>query len=459
MNRRTFLQALMLTATGGLTSLATWADDDEDDNKTPTNVRFSLANTGITNKHVVIVGGGMAGATAAKYLRLWGGAGVSVTLVEPNPIYVSNIMSGLVLAASRTLSSLNYSYTNLINNYGISLKQASVVSFDNTRKIVTLSDNSSLSYDRLIFATGIQLDDAHGLTAADYAGNYPHAWQSGPQTSKLASLIANMGNNDTFVMTIPAKPYRCPPGPYERACLVADYLKRTGKTGAKVIVLDENTAIAGSDLSAPYNAIQAEPHSFHQAFTQIHTNITYLSGVTGISVTKSSANDGSGSISCSAGNFSAQVINIIPPHRAPNVMTSLCNGGRWAPVNVLSYESTVTNMTGIHVIGDSSQTTQPKAGHIANQEAKVCSDAIIRAFQNQGADPAPVTNSACYSPITNSTASWLTGVYQYDATSKTMRLWANGAFTDKAIESADISSKNFSKMSTWFNTLMGDSFS
>lgn len=94
MNRRTFLQAHMLTATGGLTSLPAWADDNENGNKTPTNVRFSLANTGITNKHVVIVGGGMAGATAAKYLRLWGGSGVSVTLVEPNPIYVSNIMSG-----------------------------------------------------------------------------------------------------------------------------------------------------------------------------------------------------------------------------------------------------------------------------------------------------------------------------------------------------------------------------
>lgn len=115
-----------------------------------------------------------------------------------------------MLAANRTLRSLNYSYTNLINNYGISIKQASVLSFDNARKIVTLSDNSSLSYDRLIFATGIQLDDAYGLTAADYAGNYPHAWQSGPQTSKLTGLIANMGSNDTLVMIIPAKPYRCP---------------------------------------------------------------------------------------------------------------------------------------------------------------------------------------------------------------------------------------------------------
>lgn len=459
MNRRTFLQALMLTATSGLTNLSAWGDDKEDDNKTSANLRFSLANTGITDKHVVIVGGGIAGATAAKYLRLWGGTGITVTLVEPNPIYVSNIMSGLVLAASRTLSSLNYSYTNLINNYGISLKQASVISFDNTSKIVHLSDNTTLNYDRLIFATGIQMDDAYGLTASDYSGNYPHAWQSGPQTSKLASLITGMTSNDTFIMTIPAKPYRCPPGPYERACLVADYLKRNGKSGAKVIVLDENTAVSGSDLPSPFNAIQAESHNFYKAFTQIHNNITYYSGVTGISVTKSAANDGSGNVSCSAGSFSAKVMNIIPPHRAPTLISELCQGGRWAPVDVLSYESTVTNMKAIHVIGDASQTTQPKAGHIANQEAKVCADAIIRAFQNQTPDPAPVTNSACYSPITHSTASWLTGVYQYDSNSKTMRLWSNGAFTDKAVESADINSKNFSKMSTWFNTLMSDSFS
>lgn len=448
MDRRTFLHKLMLTAGVGLMPSLAFSDDDEDDDKsTNNNIRFSLANTGISNKQVIVVGGGMAGVTAAKYLRLWGGSGISVTLVEPNPVYVSNIMSNLVLSAGRTMTSLNFTYANLVNNYGVTLKQASLVNFDNATKRVTFSDGSSLPYDKLIMAPGIQMDDAYGLTAADYAGNYPHAWQAGPQTAKLASLVANMGNNDTLVMSIPAKPYRCPPGPYERACLIADYLKTHGKTGAKVVILDENPAI------------QAEAHSFTDAFNSIHAGyIQYVPNVTGMSVTKSPTNDGSGTVTYNGGTINAKVISLIPPHRAPNIMTSLCNGGRWAPVNVLNYESTVTGMTGVHIIGDASSTTQPKAGHIANQEAKVCADAIVRAFQNQAPDSAPVTNSACYSPITNSTASWLTGVYQYDSASKTMRLWANGNFTDTAVEADSITTKNFSRMNTWFTTLMSDSF-
>jgi NADPH-dependent 2,4-dienoyl-CoA reductase/sulfur reductase-like enzyme len=478
MNRRDFLAKLMLTAGIGMMGRHAFADDkdrDGDDdgndssdkfnNKGTNGISFTPATTGITNKHVVVVGGGMAGATAAKYLRLWGGTGVSVTLVEPNTAYTSNIMSNLVLSGGRVMTSLNFPYAGIISKYGITLKQASVTGFtpaSNGGQItVSLSDNTTLSCDRLIMAPGIQFDYAYGLTATNYAGNYPHAWQAGTQTTKLANLVAGMGNNDVFVMSIPAKPYRCPPGPYERACLVADYLKRNGKTGAKVIVLDENVGITTSTLAAPYNAIQAEPHSFHSAFTQTHAGIIeYHSGVTGISVTKSTANDGSGTVTYNDGtSINAKVISLIPPHRAPSVMGTLLNGGRWAPVDVLSYESTVTGMNAIHIIGDASSTTQPKAGHIANQEAKVCVDAILRAFQGQQPDQAPVTNSACYSPITNTTASWLTAVFHYDSNSKTMKQWSDGAFTGTNIEATAIDSKNFTRMNTWFNALMSDSFS
>ena len=397
MDRRTFLTKLLLTSGLGL-GLHVYADDESNESnnsKQQTQTNYALANTGISDKHVVVIGGGMAGATVAKYLRLWGGSGIAVTLVEPNPIYVSNIMSNLVLSGGRKLTSLNISYANLVTKYGITLKQASLTSFDNTTKQVTLSDGSTLTYDRLIMATGIQLDEAYGLTTADYASSFPHAWQAGSQTAELAKQITSMTNGDTFVMTIPMKPYRCPPGPYERACLVADYLKSHNKQGAKVVVLDENAGI------------QAEPENFTTAFNTTHAGwIDYKSGVTNIQVDKTTRsitfNQGGG-----AQTILAKVINVIPPHKAPTVMLPLCNGGKWAPVNVLNYESTVTGMSGVHIIGDASQTTQPKAGHIANQEAKVCADAIIRAFQNQQPDPDPVTNSACFSPITNTTASCL----------------------------------------------------
>lgn len=185
MNRRNFLQLLAMSAGSIAVGKNVWADDDNASNGTSTgsNLVFTPASTGITGKHVVVVGAGMAGATVAKYLRLWGGTGIAVTLVEPNPIYVSNIMSNLVLRNTRSVSSLNYAYTNLVSRYGITLKQAHVTGFTPAstggKVSVALSDNTNLTCDRLVMAPGIQFDDAYGLTAADYAGNYPHAWQAG----------------------------------------------------------------------------------------------------------------------------------------------------------------------------------------------------------------------------------------------------------------------------------------
>ena len=299
------------------------------------------------------------------------------------------------------------------------------------------------------------IQHAYGLTQADYASRTPHAWQAGPQTSLLASQLAAM-QNGTFVMTIPKAPYRCPPGPYERACLVADYLKTYRGAGSRVIVLDENATI------------QAERETFTHAFGVTHAGvIRYEAGVTGIQIDPVSRRV---SYLDAVGNpqvIDAQAINPIPPHRATGssaggwlAAAGLNNSvdGRWCVVDVLSYESTA--QPGIHVIGDASSCGLPKAGHVANQEAKICADAIVRLLAGQQPDPAPVANSACYSPITAGTASWLTAVYQYDGANRKMVLAANGGNTvgATAIESASVSSGNFRQMTTWFNTLMGDSF-
>ncbi|MBK9442257.1 MAG: FCSD flavin-binding domain-containing protein [Comamonadaceae bacterium] len=153
---------------------------------------------------------------------------------------------------------------------------------------------------------------------------------------------------------------------------------------------------------------------------------------------------------------SAAVVNLIPPQKAGKLTfdAGLVNStdGRFANVNPLSYESTAKPK--VHVIGDAAATGQPKAGHIANQEAKVCADAIVRAFANLGPDPAPVTNSACYSTITMTQASWLTAVYQYDSVLKKMAL----APVPGVAASVGWSTGNFSQMNTWFNALMADSF-
>ena len=224
-------------------------------------------NTGI-NGRVVVIGGGMAGTTVAKYLRFWGGTGVQVTLIEPNPQYYSNIFSNMVLTGERTLAQLTYNYNALKTNYGVKVEPYSVTAIDPQLNKVTLNSGKTISYDRLVIAPGIDFY-ALPITGTPTArAKVVHAWKAGAQTLTLQKQIAAMTNKDSYILTIPAKPYRCPPGPYERACVVADYLKRV-KKGGKVIVLDANPGI------------QAEVENFTKAFTSIHKDtITYVPAAT-----------------------------------------------------------------------------------------------------------------------------------------------------------------------------------
>ncbi len=459
----------LLTALGlSAASLSPWLaradnDNDEDfDHEVTSNVTLALAQTGISG-HVVVIGGGMAGAAAAKYLRLWGGAQLNVTLVDTDASYTSNIMSNLVLTQQRTMASLDYKRDVLASSYGVSLVQDRVVSLDTVNKQVVLANGAPLSYDRVVVAPGVEFMAAYGLSVSDYDTKTPHAWRAGAQTTLLANQIAGMANGDTFVMTIPLAPYRCPPGPYERACVVADLLKRTGRSNCRVVVLDENANI------------QAESGTFQNAFDFVHAGvISYQSNARNIQI-----NPDTKVVTYAIGNgatqtINARVVNPIPAHRAAGIgagnldandtsgwfaAAGLNNGnGRWAVVNPLSYESTAAS--GVHVIGDAAQCGLPKAGHVGNQEGKICADAIVRLLGGGSPDAAPVANSACYSPITSSTASWLTAVYQYDASLGQMKVASNEGQSSggSAVESASISSRNYTQMGVWFNTLMKDTF-
>jgi len=409
---------------------------------TNTATTTTLPGTGLSGR-VVVVGGGMAGAAVAKYLRLWGGSGVSVTLVERSASYTSNIMSNLVLTGQRTLSSLQYKYDTLASRYGIKRLQAEVTGIDPVGRKVMLSSGGPLAYDRLVLAPGVEFIYEQGLgiaglESASAQARVLHAWQAGPQTAALRNQITAMPSGGVFVLTIPAKPYRCPPGPYERACLVADWLKKN-RPGSKVIILDANAGIT------------AEVHSFTDAFMNVHAGVTeYHAGVTINGIDTSTM-----TVDSTIGKIKANVINAIPPHRAGRVVTAAGladQGGRWASVNQLSYESKVA--AGVHIIGDSAGTAQPKAGHIGNQLGKVCADAILRAFGGLPPDPAPVTNSACYSPITMETASWLTAVFAYNPDTQEM-----AAVADSFREAAARDGGNFSNMGKWFNALMSETFS
>lgn len=385
-------------------------------------------------KQVIVIGGGMAGATLAKYLRLWGDR-IGVTLIERAPRYTSCIMSSLVLTGQRQIADLRYSYAQLKKVYGVNVVTDDVLAVDPATRSVRLASGTVLFADRIVFAPGIDFDPVPGLTNPDAM---PHAWKAGPQTTLLRQQLQAMAPNGVAVLTIPKVPYRCPPGPYERACLLADWLKKN-KPQAKLLVLDANLDFV------------TEKDNFSQAFFGLHADVIEYRTQTEVL----SADAATMTLQTTTGNVHGDVINLIPRQRCAPIVsaTGLANAteGRFAGVDVLSYESTVA--AGIHVIGDSSATTQPKAGHIANQEAKVCADAIVRSFGGYAVDPTPVTNSACFSTITMKEASWLEAVFQYDPSARVMVPVANATGA-----SVGWSSDNFDQMQTWFKALMADTF-
>ena len=422
---------------GGTTAEATLADgmqralSERSSGTSTTSTVLPAATAGAGR--VLVLGGGMAGTSVAKYLRLWGN--LDVTLVERNSAYTSNIMSSLVLTGQRSLSSLQYKYDTLRSRYGVKTVFDEIVEIDPVGVKVRLRSGTVLSADRIVLAPGIAFDPVPGL---DDPKLMPHAWQAGPQTTLLAQQLAAMPAGGVVVLTIPKTPYRCPPGFYERACLIADWLKAR-KPGLKLIVLDANPDIV------------TEVDNFSQAFYGLHANvIDYRKGVE-----ISSVDTRTRTLFTNFGAVQGNVVNLIPPQRAGALVAAagLANAtqGRFAAVDVLSYASTIAPK--VHVIGDASGTTQPKAGHIANQEAKVCADAIVRLFGGGQPDPAPVTNSACYSTITMSQASWLTAVFQYDGANRVMTPVAKSSAA-----SVGWNKDNFEQMSTWFNALMADTF-
>jgi len=383
-----------------------------------------------SNKRVVVIGGGFGGATCAKYLKMWGGNGVEVILVDKNRVYNSPILSNLVLNGQKSI--YEFSYDSLANSYGVKFVNSEVTNIDFNAKRVFFGSNGNLSYDKLVLATGIDFNPPNS-----YDFNIvPHAWIAGEQTRVLKSKIDTLGNGDEFILTIPKAPYRCPPGPYERACVVADYLKNIKRVNAKVLVLDENSDIL------------VEKESFSKAFLDL--GVEYIAGVNIDRV-----DDKTMSIyytkDANSLRRDAKVLNVIPRQRASQLVygARLVDESGFAPVNLLNYESLIVK--DVHIIGDSHKSSQPKAGHIANSQAKICADAILRELNGYALYTAPKTNSACYSPTSSSSATWLSAVYEYDGASNSMKMISFG--------SGASSQKNYSEMFNWAINLFGDTFS
>lgn len=398
---------------------------------------------------IVVVGGGFGGATAAKYIALWGGAGVSVTLVEPNARHVSCILSNLVLNDRVKLAGLGFGYDLLKQRYGIEVVADRAMAADAVAGKLDLASGIALDFDRLVIAPGIGFDPVPGLDTPEQKSLVPHAWVAGPQTQALRDQLNALRDGGTVVMSIPKAPYRCPPGPYERACVIADFLKRR-KPRSKLVVLDANADI------------QAEPIMFHRAFATLYPG--RLEYVPNAEVRRVSFEAGRKLAWVSDGiggetSWAADVLNVIPRNTAARLAydTGVVNlNGRWAGVDPLTYESTAVPR--IHVIGDAQGTGMPKAGHIANSEAKICADAVVRMINGWPVDDAVrmqsvVANSACFSPITYDTASWLNAVFAYDPATRLMKR-VDASFGEAPARSKE----NYEQMMKWAARLFDDTF-
>ncbi|MGM9485243.1 FCSD flavin-binding domain-containing protein [Roseateles sp. NT4] len=354
---------------------------------------------------VVVVGGGFGGATAARYLKLWGGAAVEVTLVERNEGFISCPMSNLVIAGAREPLSISRGYAGL-EAQGIRRVRGEVVDIDVAGKKLRLADGSALVWDRLVLAPGIDfmLDGIPGLAAALDSGRAVHAWKAGAQTLALRRQLEALPEGGVVLMSIPKAPYRCPPGPYERACLIASYLRRA-KPRAKLLVLDANPEV------------QSKKALFERAFAQHHAGVLEYRPNAEL---REVLADGTARFEFE--DVKADVLNLIPPQRAGDLARDFANvNRRWVGVDWLSLQAQAA--PGVHVVGDAilSPSGMPKSGHLANQQAKLAAAAVLQLLKGEAVNPAPVVMNTCYSFVTPTEAMHVASVHQYDAAEKTMK--------------------------------------
>ncbi len=354
---------------------------------------------------VVIVGGGYAGATAAKYLRLWSLGAIEVVLVEANRQFVSCPMSNLVLGGSKTINELTFGYDGLQANHGVIFRHDTVTAIDASLKKITML-GGTLSYDRLIVAPGVDFNYQEWpmLASVDAQKQVPHAWKAGWQTVNLRQQLEAMADGGVFVMNVPKAPYRCPPGPYERACQVASYFKQH-KAKSKVIVLDANAEII------------SKKGLFAKVFNESYAGIIDYRPDNAIS----HINLATKTVSTEFDSIKADVLNFIPPQRAGKIaqVAGLTEKDYpWCDVNFLTYESKLVQ--DVHVLGDSVAAGLPKSAHMATNQAKVCASAIVQLMSGSLPDAAPVFANTCYSFINDHAAMHVANVYRYDAGKKMM---------------------------------------
>ena len=370
------------------------------------------STAGIPSKaKVVVIGGGYGGATAAKYVRLLSDYKIDVVLIEPQEAFVSCPMSNLVVSGVKQIDFLTTPYVGLSKNHGITVVKDFAGSIDTARKTVTLRGGSVIAYDKLVVSPGVDLmfGSIEGLQAANTSGQILQAWKAGAETVALRKQLEAMPDGGVYAITIPEAPYRCPPGPYERASVVAGYFKAF-KPRSKVLILDANPDVTSK--GALFKKVWAEQYKGMLEYRGQHKAIAVDAKTNTV---KFDVQD----------DVKADVLNVLPAMRAGAiaVQTGLNNqaNNRWCGVNYLTFESTAAK--DVHVLGDSIQVApaMPKSGHMANNHGKVAAAAIVAQLSGWDVNPAPMLTNTCYSFIDSKSVVHVASVHEYVAAEKTFK--------------------------------------
>lgn len=378
------------------------------------------ATVGGARPHVVVVGGGWGGNTVSKYVRLLSDRQVDVTLIEPNPAFVSCPISNLVLSGQRELKDITLGYDNLVQRHGVKLVRGRVAAVEADKRTVRLEDGSSLAYDKLVLSPGIDMmwDSVQGLQAAHAEGRILHAWKAGAETVAMRRQLEAMRDGGTYAIVIPEAPYRCPPGPYERASVIAAYFKRA-KPRSKVLILDGNPDVTSK--GPLFKKAWAELYGSMVEYRPQHKAVAVDARSNTV---KFEIQD----------DVRADVLNVLPTMRAGDiaVKTGLANANaRWCHVNFLNFESTAAK--NVHVLGDAIQIAQgmPKSGHMANSHAKVCAAALVAELTGLPVNAHPMLTNVCMSFVDDTHVIHVASVHEYVPTQKTFRtIGGSGGVSD-----------------------------
>ena len=360
---------------------------------------------------VVVIGGGYGGATAAKYVRMLSDYKIDVVLIEPNEAFVSCPLSNLVVGGSRQIAEVTSPYTELTRRHGVTRVRDSATAIDTAARTVKLAGGATIAYDKLVVSPGVELQfgSIEGLQAAQASGQILQAWKAGPETVALRRQLEAMPDGGVYAITIPEAPYRCPPGPYERASQVAWYFKNF-KPRSKVLILDANPDVTSK--GPLFKKVWAEQYKGIVEYRGQHKTVAVDARA---GLVKFEVHD----------DVKAQVINALPSMRAGAIavqagLNNMANN-RWCGVNYQSFESTAAR--DVFVIGDSIQIApaMPKSGHMANSHAKVAAAAIVAQLAGWELNPAPMLNNTCYSFVDDRNVVHVASVHAYDAAEKTFK--------------------------------------